>query len=374
MISAPGRDLAELRVEEVNDRAAFAALAPEWDALVAVTRDEIFLRHSFLRVWIDNFAPRARLRVLLARDGSGALRAALPLMEERTFLYGVPVRQLVATANAHSCRFDLIAQDAVAASAAFFSHLRSDPGWDVLRLTDVPEDGKGWALYREAERAGLPVGAWRSLDSPYIPLPGRMEDLLARLDAKFKANCRRRRKKLEEKGEVTFERITGGERLDARLEEGLQLEQSGWKGERGTAIRQDKATAGFYSELARQAAYDGALALSFLRLDGRPIAFHFALQHRGAYSLLKPGYDEGLRECSPGQLLMERVLADCIERGLTELDFLGPEMTWKRDWTDAVRAHDWLFIFRDSRLGRALRSAKFRWVPAAKEVMAAWKR
>ncbi|MCE9673724.1 GNAT family N-acetyltransferase [Myxococcus stipitatus] len=369
ILSRPGP-----RVIEVDDRAAFMALESEWNALVEATSDEVFYRHEFLRVWLDNFAPGARLCVLTLRDAAGRLSAALPLWEERATLYGVPVRQLSGAANAHSCRFDLLARDPDEAAGAFVAHLRARRGWDVLRLTDVPDGGAAWRFHAAAASAGNPVGAWESLQSPYIPLPKSREAFLASLQAKFKANCRRRRRKLEEKGRVTFERVEGGLGLEGALEEGFLLEQSGWKGERGTAMAQDARTRGFYTELARDAAYRNRLALYFLRLDGLPVAFHYGLEYGQRYFLLKPGYDEQLRECSPGQLLLDEVAGTCIDRGLREFDFLGPDMVWKRDWTDKVRRHTWLYVFNDSALGRALCAAKFRWGPAAKEVVSKWKR
>ena len=362
------------RVLEVTDRDSFMALEAEWNALVEATADEPFYRHEFFRIWVDDFAPEARLRILTLRDEAGALSAVLPLMAERASLYGVPARQLGATANPHSCRFDLVAREPEAAAATFLAHLRADKSWDVLKLTDVPEGGAGWSLHAAAERAGLPVGTWESLQSPYIPLAENFEAFMAKLPSKFKANCRRRRRKLEEKGTVTVERVEGGLDLEAKLQEGFDLEASGWKGQRGTAMGQDARTRAFYSELARDAAYKGRLALYFLRLDGRAVAFQFSLEYGGRYFLLKPGYDESLGDCSPGQLLMEDVLRDCHARGLREFDFLGPDMVWKRDWTDYARRHTWLYIFNDSTFGRALCAAKFRWAPAAREVMARWKR
>lgn len=371
---APRNAAGALTVTEVNDRAEFAALEAEWNALVARTGEQLFYRHEFIRVWIDNFAAGARLRILTARDPSGALVAALPLVEERVRIYGVKVRQLSAAANPHSCRFDLIAEDPERAAAALLDHLEADPSWDVLKLTDVPEGGRAFALLERAQKAGAPTGTWLSLQSPYIPLPETFEALAGRLQAKFKANVRRRRKKLEEKGKVTFEKVTSGAALDARLEEGFDLEQSGWKGHNGTAMGQHRSTRGFYTELARTAANLGALSLYYLRLDGRAVAFHYGLTFAGRYLLLKPGYDEALKECSPGQLLMEEVLKDLSGSGLQEFDFLGPDMVWKRDWTDRVRAHTWLFIFRRTWKGRLLRAAKFQWVPAVKEAVARWKR
>jgi CelD/BcsL family acetyltransferase involved in cellulose biosynthesis len=285
----------------------------------------------------------------------------------------VPVRELTSTANAHSCRFDLLAADPPAAARAFFERLAADRTWDVLRIRDVPEGGAAWALQAEFERAGFPVGAWPSLQSPYVPLPPSWDALAATLDAKFKANVRRRRRKLSERGEVAFERLDGGDGLQQALEVGFSLEAAGWKGERGTAIAQSPETRGFYGELARWAAREQALALLFLRVGGRPVAFHFGLQTPGRYFLLKPGYDPAFRECSPGQLLMEEAIKDCIGRRVNELDFLGPQMEWKRDWTPKVRPHAWLYVFRNNAFGRALRGAKFGLLPRAKKAVARWR-
>src|SRR6185295_16267569 len=119
-------------VSKVNDRAEFGPLEREWDELLDTSAQAgtVFLRHAFLRIWIDNFAPRSKLRVLLLRDEAGALKAALPLIEQRLSIYGVKVRALVSAANEHSCRFDLISKDQSAPNA-FASYLEADDGWDV---------------------------------------------------------------------------------------------------------------------------------------------------------------------------------------------------------------------------------------------------
>jgi len=168
--------------------------------------------------------------------------------------------------------------------------------------------------------------------------------------------------------------VEGGPQLDSALEEGFALEAAGWKGRSGTAMSQDRSTRDFYVELARVASARGWLALYLLRVQGRAVAFHYALTYGGRYLLLKPAYDEQVSSCSPGQLLVEDVVRDGVARGWSEFDFLGPDMPWKREWTSTARHHDWLYVFRDTRLGRALASAKFRLVPAAREVVARWKR
>src|SRR5262245_7741473 len=101
---------AELEVTCISDLDRFRALEEEWNSLVTAHNNHLFLRHEFLRVWFESFAPKAEIQVLTGRSTDGRLVAALPLMFERSSIRGIPVRQAVAVANRHSCRFDMIAE------------------------------------------------------------------------------------------------------------------------------------------------------------------------------------------------------------------------------------------------------------------------
>jgi len=365
-------EASSLEVVEVVDRPAFMVVEKEWNALVETTRDEPFYRHEYIRSWIDNFVPDAKLKILTGRDHTGRLVAALPLVADRGFFYGVPVRRLVSPTNVHSYRFDLIAEDREAAARAFFGTLAADDTWDVIKITDVPDGGNAWDLYKVAMEAGFPAGSWESQRSPFIPLPSSYEALETRLSAKFKANLRRRRRRLEERGAISVQCVTGGAELESRLEDCFALERSGWKGRNGTAAAQSRETHGFYTGLAHRAAGGDYLSLFFLTLDGKAIASQYGLTRRGVYSLVMTCYDEAYKECSPSHLLLEEVMRLCIARGLSEFDFLGCDLEWKLDWSPIARPHHWLFIFRCNRLGRFLRKAKFGWIPAAKETLKRW--
>jgi CelD/BcsL family acetyltransferase involved in cellulose biosynthesis len=358
----------------IVDRPAFMLMEKEWNALVETTSDQPFYRHEYLRSWMDHFVPDARLKILTGHDHAGKLVAALPLVADRGFLYGLPVRRLVSPTNVHSYRFDLIAADSRSAARTFFRALADDDTWDVIRITDVPVGGNAWDLYDAATEAGFPTGAWESQRSPFVPLPPSYDVLESRLSAKFKANLRRRRRRLAERGAISVEHVTGGVELQARLEDCFALERSGWKGRRGSAAAQSARTRGFYTGLAHHAARGDYLSLSFLRVAGKAIAAQYGLSRRGVYSLVMTCYDEAFGEYSPGHLLLEDVLKRCVAGGLSEFDFLGCDLGWKLDWSPIVRSHHWFFIFRDTRTGRTLQKAKFGWIPAAKEALKRWRR
>lgn len=359
------------RVEEHHGRAAFDGLREEWNALVSRGPADVpFARHEWIRAWLDAFAPGASPYVVVARAADGEAAGMAPFLVER--VRGAV--RLVAPANDHSCRVEwALGPDASGAVAAIWAHLRDRVRWDVLLLRDLPRDGPTSVLLEPLARADEHLtGRWESLRIPYVELQAE-SPAEERTSSKFRANLRRRLKRLAEMGSVALERVDGADGLEATLAEFLALESSGWKGERGSAIALDGRLVAFYAAIARDAARRGALAVRALRLDGRAVAVHLGMIHRGVYYLPKTAYDERLGQVSPGQLLQREVLAECEARGLARFDFLGPDMEWKRDWEPAHAPHDWLYVYRPSFAGRAMHTLKHRVRPVVKEALTWWR-
>jgi CelD/BcsL family acetyltransferase involved in cellulose biosynthesis len=353
-----------IQVCEIRQRRDFIQLEAEWNAFADSCRASLEQRHEYLRLFLDSFHPEWRgVRILIARDAGGGFCGALPLILQRRPFYGLPARFLTVPVNDYYTRYDLLAAAGGAAEAAFSSYLRHHGGWDVLCLRYLPENGHGWTFYKAALLQGSRVAAHPLMASPYVRLPGSAAELYAGLGTKFKANLRRRRARLQELGPLELEKWTGGPDFEEKLRIGLQIEQSGWKGEEKTAILSDAKAGPFYLGLAREAAQRGYLRLYFLKSAGKAIAFHFSVVLQGVYLFLKPGYDERYKEYSPGHLLVEDVLKDCIAEGLQEFDFLAEDLAWKREWTETVRPHSTIYLFRDNWYGNLLADIKAKGVP-----------
>ncbi len=354
-----------LRVEVVEGRDAFVQLEREWNAALACgPRDEPMLRHEWLRAWIENFAPGVTLRTFLARCGR-EICAAVPLIEVRErnadtcFL---PLTTWQTPSNDHSQRGGvLLGRRGEEGLRLIWSALESAPGWDRLRLRDLPAGAPEWQLRDLALAAGYPCGLWVSLRSPYLPLPKSYEAVEKALDGKFRQNLRRRKRRLAEQGEVKYALIDGKDpkALDTALADLFEIEASGWKGKDGTAIAQRPELVGFYTQLARDAARRGALALGMLTLAGKPVAAHLSIVQGKRHYLIKIGYDESLHEHSPGQQMVSEAIRESCARGLSEFDFLGPCMDWKLDWESQLRTHHWLTIFRPTRKGKLVYELRF---------------
>lgn len=354
--SAPGRTAV---VEVLQGRERFLSLKTAWhETLVSGPDPAPALEHDFLRLWLESFSTGTNTSTYLARH-RGQLAAAIGLTTSTGTVDRVPVTIARSWTNSHSTRGGVLLGDAgLEALGPLVERIAQEP-WDVLEFRDLPRaGGLVETLDQQLRKSGFRTHMDRPMESPYIPLPFEWEELNGRLDSRFRQNLRRRRRRLEEHGAVSFETIRGLDGLDEALENAFAIEASGWKGRGSSAIRSQPETTGFYAAWARQLANSGRLRLSFLKVDDRRIAFHFAHVTRGRYHLPKCGFDEGWRECSPGQLLMVDVLRQCIEEHVETFEFLGHMMTWKRDWTPLVRPHATLWAFRRNLPGTAAWAAR----------------
>jgi CelD/BcsL family acetyltransferase involved in cellulose biosynthesis len=360
---------AEPEVTAVNDLNAFRSMEQDWNHLVTLNNNSIFLRHEYLRVWTESFAPNAQLQILTGKSQDGRLVAGLPLMQRRGSIHGVPVDEITALANHHSCRFDMVAEDPAAAGKAFFRHLAENNDWDVLRITDVPDGGQAWHVYQAAKAAGFPVGVWESQRSPYLVLPPVTHDNSGgAISPRQRSNARRRLRQMKAKNAVRFECIQGSE-VTSGLQDFFDVEHSSWKGRNGTACDQDEQTCAFYTHLAEVATARDWLSMFRLVLNGRTAAIHYGLIYDGSYLLPKVAFREEFSELSPGLVLMNEVIDACAARNVTAIDFLGGNDEWKLRWSCAVVPHYWLFIFRNNFKGRMLHRMKFSWGPWAKHML-----
>ncbi|MEW6734119.1 MAG: cellulose biosynthesis (CelD)-like protein, partial [Acidobacteriota bacterium] len=145
-------------IYEVTDPATFIGLKKEWNLLVKSTCRIPLYFHEYIQSLIDSFFSQAKLRILIGRNKSGRLVAALPLVEARGMIWKIPVRELTSIANSYSERFDLIAEDEETAAMLFWDYLKSDHSWQVLRIIEVPQGGKAWWFKEAATAAKFPVG------------------------------------------------------------------------------------------------------------------------------------------------------------------------------------------------------------------------
>jgi len=319
-----------------------AEFAADWDDLIDRSAEPCpWVRPGWVDAWWRAFG-RGRLDVVTRRV-AGRLVAVTSFAVQRG--------TMSATANYHTPAFELVGEDDDAVSDLAADLLARRPRRVGLRFI-APGDTTARAFREAARRAGYNLLERPLERSPYIDTSQGWEAYLHGLAGKRRRELRRRRSRLDEQGRVEFVVDEGRDRLDELLAEGLRVEGAAWKHARGTAIASDAATAAFYLDVARWAAGRGTLRLAFLRLDGRALAFDFAIDEGGRHYLLKTGYDPTYRSLAPGLLLRGEMIERAFRLGLRSYEFLGNDEPWKLDWTTSVRARVELQAFAPTAPGR----------------------
>jgi CelD/BcsL family acetyltransferase involved in cellulose biosynthesis len=142
------------------------------------------------------------------------------------------------------------------------------------------------------------------------------------LSAKKLKELRRQRNRLaEQHGAVRFEVARSVDDVAGAVEVFLALEASGWKGERGTALRQDDGDLNFIRHATRGLAETGQCEIATLHAGDTPIAAAVVLRHQDRAFYFKLGIDERFAKFSPGvQLTLDLTRHLCADAVLATAD------------------------------------------------------
>lgn len=132
----------------------------------------------------------------------------------------------------------------------------------------------------------------------------------------------RKRRRLEELGDLQFRFLSETESLSEWQLRFLELEASGWKGRRGTAMMQSDRERELFMTVTRQAWARKKLQMFGLFLDDQPIAMKCNLCAGREGLAWKITYDENFSKFSPGLILeLEHKLHFERQSELDRLDF-----------------------------------------------------
>lgn len=301
-------------------------LAGEWRELADRTGAVPFAYPGWIDLWWQAFG-RGRLELLTLRS-AGRLIAVLPTTRR--------AGEVASTTNFHTPVFEPVVESEEAArdlARSLFASSHSS-----VRLASLAEHRPGVAAFAQtAEATHHRLHLTGTHRAPYVSVDGDWAGYVRSLSTNRRRGIHRRERRLAEAGTVTVDFEDGRQRLGRLLDEGFHVEGSGWKTAGGTAIESSATTRRFYTDVAHWAARNRSLRLSFLRLEGRAIAFDYSLVKDGVWYSLKAGYDPAYRQYSPGSMLLYRMLELVFAERLRSLELLGMDEPYKREWTHDFR-------------------------------------
>jgi CelD/BcsL family acetyltransferase involved in cellulose biosynthesis len=202
---------------------------------------------------------------------------------------------------------------------------------DRLHLSDLQASSPLLGLARDPRLRPLFSG---TASCPRLELPGSYSDYLAGRPAWLVRNLRQTEARLGRLGELAWDRADP-DTLGTLLSLYFELHGARWQMRGQCGVLHDPAVQAFHRRSAPELLAHGALELSVLRLDGRPIGASYVLKRRSAYLYLT-GFDPSFSRLSIGSLLIARSIQASIGHGFRQYDFLRGQEAYKYAWG----AHD----------------------------------
>jgi Acetyltransferase (GNAT) domain len=176
-------------------------------------------------------------------------------------------------------------------------------------------------------------GSWRAIVSP--PYRRRLGQDLRRLHAAGTAEFRT-------------------SRCARDFAAALSVDRRSWKADRGSDLVSSRHSHVLYRLFAAAAEAEGRLRLYFLDLDGRPIAFLYAVRLGSTAWLLKGSYDQRFARLRPVVMLFTHAIDALAAEGVELIDLWGRADRFKMHWaTDYVARSDY-YVFPNNLLMRPL--------------------
>ncbi|MEO8316995.1 MAG: GNAT family N-acetyltransferase [Bradyrhizobium sp.] len=237
--------------------------------------------------------------------------------------YRIPLPALVSADPYGTLSTPTLDRDLAEDAAAGLMQQARRSGARALILRDVSLEGAAMNAFTNVLRqGGMQPRILQSHLRACLDTTGDADELLREaLGAKKLKELRRQRNRLAEHGDVQFDVAREPNDVKAALETFLELEASGWKGKRGTALGQDAGDAAFIRRAAATLAETGQCEIVTLRTGDTPVASAVVLRHLDRAFYFKLGVDERFAKFSPGvQLTLDLTRHLCADPAIRMVD------------------------------------------------------
>jgi len=337
-----------LRIVEVDSFPELARHASAWaELLLQSTFASPMLSYPWISAFFENkLVFGERWLCLFAYEGD-RLVGVLPLIAVRS--YNLPFRPLFLFKTAydllHTASVDcLTLRGRENLIETFVRYLRvSRKGWPLIRLRLLPENSS--SMIRLKQKKSFCAICKPSGAENFIRLPADFSTYYDGLSHGFRRQLKRRGRKLEELRDVRFLLRETSRSAVENLAHLMDVESSGWKGERHSSIQADESNTALFRAAAERLAEQGWMEWNFLEADGKTLAAQFAIRINRTLYVLKIGYRDDYSFCTPGNLLFAKVIENSIVQGdVDEINCMAV-CDWHKEWAMQNRTLYDLIVF-----------------------------
>lgn len=311
---------------EVFRTKGFGELQEGWDELLFRSATDVpFLSHRFQSAWWESFGGGKELRTLALRDGNGELQGIAPFYREDRLLRLVGGTELADYLDVIAAR-----NREEEVWSCLLNHLCGSDGWDVLDLHSIPQSSPTRdILPRLAPSLGLSLDETQEDVCPLVSLPGTWEEYMQGLSKKRRHELRRKLRRADEAGGMTWHVVREGGALTREMETFFALHR---RSDEGKDAFMDSTMEKFFRRMVDSLSTAGWVELATAWVDEQAVASYLSFLYEDAILVYNSGYAPGrYGSISPGIVLLAHYIRDAIERGLSRFDFLRGDERYKYD-------------------------------------------
>jgi CelD/BcsL family acetyltransferase involved in cellulose biosynthesis len=316
---------AALTLDTISDEASFAGLGEEWDDLVrSRPRPSPFLLHAWLVEKWRHYGSGAQLAVHVAYQ-DGELVGAIPLCVRRR--RGLRVLEFLGGDTALG---DMLVAGERPDVAVALAERAASGGHDFAEFSGLPAGSRLAAALGQSRLAMI-----ERSEAPVLDLSAGWDEVYrAKVPSKRRSHHRRRRRQLAELGHVAVEVAHTADELEQALEDAFRLHALRWHGRPdGSGFASPVGKAFHRAAIQALAALDVPRIVT-LKIDGRPVAFHYYLALEGRMYVHRIGFDPAFGRFSPGLINTLDAIEAADAEGLTRVEFLGGAERYKLELAD----------------------------------------
>lgn len=237
--------------------------------------------------------------------------------------YRLPLPALVNADPYGTLATPLIDRDLADDAVAQLMQSAREAGAHALILRDTPLHGAVLTTFtRVLEQDDMRPHILTSHVRACLDATRDADDLLREaLGPKKLKELRRQRNRLADHGELIFSIASTPDEIERALETFLNLEASGWKARRGTALKQDDGDAAFVRRAVAAMAKRRNCEIVTLHAGETPVASAIVLRHLDRAFYFKLGVDERFAKFSPGvQITLDLTRHLCADPAIRLVD------------------------------------------------------
>jgi CelD/BcsL family acetyltransferase involved in cellulose biosynthesis len=323
-----------LSVIAVRDAAALAALAPRWDALAG---EVPFRSWPWADSWWRHYASRRNeLFTLVVANHAGEPLGIAPWYLE-TSARGGRVLRFLGSGEICSDYLTILChagcEAAVAERLADWLARDANGAWHLLDLDGVsPGDPVIATMAQCLVRQGHAVH-WQQLPSAWrISLPADWTSYLGTLSKPRRNRSRAELRSSIESGRATVRRVTTAAELEQGFEILIDLHQRRRKSLAEPGCFTSPRFTAFHREVSARLLERGQLRLSWIEMDGRPVAVDYSFADSQVVYYYQGGFDPDLADERPGSLANLVALKSAVDEHFAAYDFMRGDEPYKAWW------------------------------------------